>query len=183
MRGKPQRQRRFFADTEHQIQPPVMPRPDLEAIGVNYRRIPVMGIGRDVYCDTRLMLDKLEQLFPSDSLGASQPDQKAVQKLLEKWTIDAGVFARASQLIPTSMPLLNDPKFTKDREDFSGRSWNKAQIEAMRPESIAHIREGFSFLERTLLADDREWILKTKKPSLADIEGKAHLHCIRSITC
>ena len=155
-----------------------MPRPDLEAIGVRYRRIPVMAIGRDVYCDTRLILDKLEQLFPHGTLGASQPDQRAVQKLLEKWTIDAGLFARASQLIPTSMPLLNDPKFTKDREDFSGRSWDKENIEAMRPEAIAHIREGFSFLEKTLLADGREWILKTERPSLADIEGKVHLHLL-----
>jgi glutathione S-transferase len=159
-----------------------MPRPDLEAIAVKYRRIPVMAIGRDVYCDTRLMLDKLEQLFPDGSLGASQPDQRAVQKLLEKWTIEAGIFARATQLIPTSMPLLNDPKFTKDREDFSGRSWDKEQIEAMRPEAIAHIRDGFSFLEKTLLADEREWILKTNKPSLADIEGKAHLHLVHCYT-
>lgn len=136
-----------------------------------------MAIGRDVYCDTRLMLDKLEELFPDGTLGASQPDQRAVQKLLEKWTIDAGLFARASQLIPTSMPLLNDPKFIKDREDFSGRSWDKKQIEAMRPEALAHIREGFSFLEKTLLADDREWILKTRKPSLADIEGEPHSPC------
>jgi glutathione S-transferase len=156
------------------MQPPVMPRPDLEAIGVKYRRIPIMTIGRNVYCDTRLILDKLEQLFPGGTLGVSQPDQRAVQKLLEKWTIDAGIFTRASQLIPTNMPLLNDSKFTKDREDFSGRSWNKKQMEAMRPEAIAHIREGFAFLERTLLADDREWILKTEKPSLADIEGGPH---------
>ncbi len=159
-----------------------MPRPDLEAIGVRHRRIPIMAIGRDVYCDTRLILDKLEQLFPDGALGASQPDQRAVQKLLEKWTIDAGIFARASQLIPTSMPLLNDSRFTKDREDFSGRSWNKDQIEAMRPEAIAHIRDGFAFLETTLLADRREWILKTDEPSLADIEGTAHLLLLSS-TC
>lgn len=155
-----------------------MPRPDLEAIGVKYRRIPIMTIGRDVYCDTRLILGKLEQVFPEGTLGASQPDQRAVQKLLEKWTIDAGIFARASQLIPTNMPLLNDPKFTKDREDFSGRSWDKNQVEAMRPEAIVHIREGFAFLEGTLLADDRDWILRTEKPSLADIEGESRLHLL-----
>lgn len=134
-----------------------------------------MAIGRDVYCDSRLIIEKLEQLFPDGALGASQPDQRAIQKLLEKWTIDAGVFNKASQLIPTSMPLLNDPRFTKDREEFSGRSWDKEKIEAMRPESIAHVREGFSFLEHTLLADDRKWILKTNRPSLADIEGQTHM--------
>lgn len=152
-------------------QPPVLPRPDVKALGVTYRRIPLMTIGRDVFADTRLMLLKLERMFPEGALGASIPDQIAVQKLLEMWTIDGGVFLRASQLIPPSMPLLNDPKFTKDREDFSGRSWDKERITAMRPEALAHIRNSFKFLETTLLADNRQWILKTEKPSLADIEA------------
>lgn len=153
-------------------QPPVMPRPDLAAIGVNYRRIPVLAMGKDVYCDTRLILSKLEKLYPDGALGASDSDGKALEKLLESWSIESGIFFRASQLIPSSMPLLNDPKFTKDREQFSGRPWSKAQIDANRPEALAHIRNGFAFLETTLLADDRDWILKTDKPSLADIEGK-----------
>lgn len=75
-------------------------------------------------------------------------------------------------MIPTEMPLLRDPKFTKDREDFSGRSWDKEQIMAMRPEALAHMRSSFKFLETTLLADGRRWILKTDKPTLADIEGE-----------
>jgi glutathione S-transferase len=155
-----------------QVQPPVLPRPDVKALGIAYRRIPLMSIGRDVYCDTRIILQKLELLFPTGTIGASQPDQKALEKLLEIWTIDGGVFSRAGQLIPTSMPLLNDPKFTKDREDFNGRSWDKDKIEANRPEALAHIRDAFNFLETTLLADGRDWILKTEKPSLGDIEGK-----------
>ena len=154
-----------------QIQPPVLPRPDVKALGISYRRIPLMAIGRDVYCDTRIILQKLEQRFPKGAIGASQPEQKALQKLLESWTIDGGVFNRASQLIPANMPLLNDPKFTKDRQDFSGRSWEKSKIEANRPEALVHIRNAFDLLETTLLSDDREWILKTEKPSLGDIEG------------
>ena len=158
--------------TKHkQLQPPVLPRPDVKALGVSYRRIPLASIGRDVYCDTWLILQKLEKHFPNGALGSSQSDGRALQKLLEIWTIDGGVFNRAAQLIPSSMPLLNDPKFTKDREDFSGRSWDKTQMEAFRPEALAHIRSAFDLLETTLLADGREWILKTEKPSLADIEG------------
>lgn len=155
-----------------QKQPPVMPRPDLSAIGVKYRRIPVMAIGRDVYCDSRIILRKLEELFPHGALGATSAEDKAIEKFLEIWAIESGVFVRASQLIPTSMPLLNDPKFTTDREDFSGRSWSKEQIAANRPEAVAAIRSGFKFLETTLLADGRAWVLKTEKPTLADIEGK-----------
>lgn len=131
-----------------------------------------MAIGRDIYCDSRIILRKLEELFPDGAIGATTAEGKAIQKFLEVWTIEAGVFARASQLIPTSMPLLNDPKFTSDREEYSGRSWSKEQIAAHRPEAVAAIRNGFRFLETTLLADGREWVLKTEQPTLADIEGE-----------
>lgn len=158
------------------IQPVYLPREDINALGVKYRRIPIMSIGRDIYCDTRLILHKLEEKFPSGALGAPQPDQKAIEKLLESWTIDGGIFVRAAQAIPTDMPLLNDPKFTKDREDYTGRSWDKKNIEAMRPEALTHIRDAFVFLETGLLADGRQWVLKTEKPSLADIEAVWPFH-------
>jgi len=130
-----------------------------------------MAIGRDIYCDSRIILRKLEELFPNGALGASTAEEKAIEKFLEIWAIEAGVFARASQLIPTSMPLLNDPKFTKDREEYSGRPWSKEQIAANRPEAVAAVRSGFKLLETTLLADGRKWVLKTEKPTLADIEA------------
>lgn len=153
------------------LQPPLLPRPDVNALGINYRRIPLMSIGRDVYCDTRIILEKLEKRFPDGALGAKEPDQKAVEKLLEKWTINGGVFLRASQLIPPELPLLKDPKFIKDREELSGRSWDIEGIKKNRPEAIAEFRTFFDFLENGFLADGREWLLKTQKPSLADIEG------------
>ena len=130
-----------------------------------------MSIGRDIYCDTRLIFQKLEDKFPSGALGASQPDQKAVERLLQSWTIDGGIFVRAAQTLPPDMPLLNDPKFRKDREDYTGRSWDKENIIAMRPEGLTHIRDAFDFLETGLLADGRQWVLNTEKLSLADIEG------------
>ena len=73
-------------DLQNQIQPVYLPREDINALGVKYRRIPIMSIGRDIYCDTRLILHKLDEKFPSGALGACQPDQKAVEKLLESWT-------------------------------------------------------------------------------------------------
>jgi glutathione S-transferase len=154
-----------------------LPRPDLEALNVNYRRIPILSIGRDVYCDTRLILRKLEQQFPDGAIGATNPDQRAIERLLERWTVDAGIFSRAVALIPTNMPSMNDPAFRKDREGFSGQKpggWSKEKAEKGRPEAVAHIRDAFELLETTLLADGRHWIFKTDKPSLGDIEGKVH---------
>ena len=69
-----------------------------------------MSIGRDIYCDTRLILHKLEEKFPSGALGARQPDQKAVEKLLENWTIDGGIFVRAAQVLLPDMPLFERPE-------------------------------------------------------------------------
>jgi len=152
-------------------QPVVMPRPDLSALGVKYRRIPVMSIGRDVYCDSRIMLRKLEEMFLNGALGASTAEDKAIEKFLEIWNVEAGIFTRASQLIPVNMPLLKDPKFAKDREDFSGRPWSKEAIAASRPEALSAIRSAFKFLETGLLADGRKWILKSEQPTLADIEA------------
>ncbi|KAL1646638.1 hypothetical protein SLS58_003226 [Diplodia intermedia] len=148
-----------------------MPRPDLDQLGIAYRRIPLMTIGRDVYCDTRLILRKLEERFPDGKLGASGSDQKAIERLLDRWTTDAGVFSRAATLIPSDMPALQDPKFARDREDFSGRSWSREAMQRARPESVVYVRDAFALLEDTLLADGREWILKTSAPSLADIEA------------
>jgi glutathione S-transferase len=81
-----------------------MPRPDLDALNVSYRRIPVLAVGKDVYCDTRLIIKKLETLFPNGALGATDPEQRTLQKLLERWTGDAGLFTTAVALIPTNLP-------------------------------------------------------------------------------
>ncbi|KAL8631956.1 hypothetical protein Q9189_002332 [Teloschistes chrysophthalmus] len=160
------------------MQPPALPREDINALGVKYRRIPIMSIGRDVYCDTRLILQKLEERFPTGALGATQADKRALESLLEKWTIDGGVFSRAAQLIPPEMPLLNDLKWVKDREDFMGRSWAKADITRARPEAIAHMRDFFDLVESTILADGRSWVLDTQGPSLADINAIWPFHWV-----
>ncbi|MGH7017617.1 MAG: glutathione S-transferase N-terminal domain-containing protein, partial [Caulobacteraceae bacterium] len=41
------------------IQPVIMPKPDLVALTGGYRRIPVLQIGADVFCDTQAILAEL----------------------------------------------------------------------------------------------------------------------------
>ena len=148
-----------------------MPRPDLALLNVHYRRIPVMAIGRDVYVDTRIQLSKLESLFPSSSLTPASAEAQVLAKLFEIWAVEGGLFMRGSQLIPSDMPLLKDPKFGKDREDFSGRPWSKEVIDRNRPEALVAIRKAFGVLEK-LMSDGREWVTKSKTPTVADIEGE-----------
>ena len=160
----------------------MLPRPDINALGIKYRRIPLLAHGRNVYCDTRLILRRLETLFPSHHrLGASVPEQKGIERLLSSFTIDGCIFALAARLIPPSAPLLNDPKFLKDRAEFTGRNWSVEGQQKRRPEALVQIRQAFELLETTLLADGRDWILKTDSPSLADIEAVWPFHWLNAV--
>jgi glutathione S-transferase len=98
--------------------PPKMPRPLLqERLGINYRRIPVMSIGRDIYIDSRLMLSKLEEFFPEGGLKAPTSWEAGFEEILEEWVIDGGPFWRTAGCIPVSAPLVQDEAWMKDRFD------------------------------------------------------------------
>ena len=45
--------------------PRIMPKPDLVALTGGYRKTPVMQIGRDIYCDTKLIARTIETLEPT----------------------------------------------------------------------------------------------------------------------
>ncbi|GAB7343540.1 hypothetical protein MBLNU457_1550t1 [Dothideomycetes sp. NU457] len=155
------------------IQAPTLPRPDLTTLGVNYRRIPVLAHGRDIYADTRLILSRLQDLIPASSTHPALPTnalEPALAALLDIFTVDGGVFARAAQLLPINSPALQNPKFRKDREDFSGRSWDLKDMERGQPEAIVHMRRAFDTFE-ALLSDGREWIAGTDGLGLADINS------------
>jgi glutathione S-transferase len=151
-------------------QPITLPRPDIKALGVSYRRIPVLAIGRDIYCDTLCILQSLERLFPSDDLRATNPTDRALEKLLEKWT-DVVVFKPAAGAIPSTLPLCQDPSFIKDRTELWGRDWEPKEQDKLRPAGLANLRENFEFLEE-LLSDRREWVLGNDGPKLGDIHGE-----------
>ena len=153
-------------------QPLTMPRPDLAAIGVQYRRIPLLAIGRDIYCDTALINEKLEQLYPGSHLGGKTGTDKALITLLQKWT-DLDVFPRAAETIPPHFPAMSDPQFLKDREELWGREWSKESQTRMRAEALQSMRDNFDFLETMMSDEGRQWILESGGPSLADINGRS----------
>ena len=51
--------------------PGMMPKPDLVALTGGYRKAPVLQLGRDIYCDTRLMARLLDRLHPAPALVPS----------------------------------------------------------------------------------------------------------------
>jgi glutathione S-transferase len=157
------------------IQPVTLPRPDMKkGLGVNYRRIPILSIGRDIYCDTLLMLEKLEQLYPYGPNEVKRcgttGTERALEKLLEKWT-DVVVFKYAAAAIPTSLDAVRDKGFISDRTELWGRDWAVEHQDSLRPEGLAVLRSNVQFLEETILEDGREWVLGGKEMTLGDIHA------------
>ncbi|KAL1797067.1 hypothetical protein ACET3X_005607 [Alternaria dauci] len=155
------------------IQPAFMPRPDLEFIGVGYKKIPIMTIGKDVYCDSRLIISKLESLYPGSTLSPATPADIGIRKLFESWTIDGDIFANAVKMMPywQEGSFLSNDAFIEDRRKLMGGRFIARGMEAGRPEGAQNLQQAFDMLETTFLAHGRNWILNTPEPSLADIDA------------
>jgi glutathione S-transferase len=64
-------------------QPQIMPKPELQALTGGYRRIPVLQIGADVYCDTSLIAEVIDALAPNPGLF---PESHAAQaRIMAQW--------------------------------------------------------------------------------------------------
>ncbi|KAL2843006.1 hypothetical protein BJX68DRAFT_257564 [Aspergillus pseudodeflectus] len=157
------------------IQPQILPRPDLARLGIRYRRIPLLSIGRDVYLDSPLILERLERLKVGKPSFASQasPDQQGLERLLASYTLDTSFFMNIVKVLLPTTPLIRNEDFLKDRADMAGGgpSMNFADVvQATRPDAIVAVKNAIEFLETTLLVDGREWLAKTDAPGRGDVE-------------
>ncbi|KAH6914943.1 hypothetical protein BKA70DRAFT_1257517 [Coprinopsis sp. MPI-PUGE-AT-0042] len=153
---------------------PVLPRPELsEILGIPYRRIPLLAIGNDVYCDTTLITAILERRFPSsEGFGTLFPPRKnsgttdtGLIKAFSKFYIDGALFPTAALLLPwEKLP----PAFVADRSDFRGAPLNVEALVANRDKTIATLSAHLVLVEEQL-TDGRTWLFDTEAPSLADV--------------
>ncbi|MEO8753996.1 MAG: glutathione S-transferase family protein [Casimicrobiaceae bacterium] len=63
--------------------PVIMPKPDVIALTGGYRKTPILQIGSDVYCDTALIADVLEELQPTPTLYPQ--DTGSAARVLAQW--------------------------------------------------------------------------------------------------
>ncbi|KAL0259272.1 hypothetical protein SLS55_006777 [Diplodia seriata] len=85
-------------------QPVVLPRPDLQVLGITHRRIPVLAMGKDVYCDTAAMVNVVQRKFHKVKAGAAD---KAFEAFATNFF---------EQVIPAVPPKFSNPSFRRDRE-------------------------------------------------------------------
>ncbi|KAL5044874.1 hypothetical protein BDW71DRAFT_185481 [Aspergillus fruticulosus] len=167
------------------IQPQILPRPDLARLGIRYRRIPLLSIGRDVYLDSPLILRTLERVEGAQPpfAPAATPEQRALEQLLAKFTLETSLFKNIVQVLLPKTPLIHNEAFMKDRVDMmgGGPGFDFANfVLATRPDAIVEVKAAVELLETTLLADGRQWLAGTEAPSLADIEMVWPLHWLFS---
>lgn len=106
----------------------MLPRTEISSLlGIEYRRIPILAIGSDVYCDTSLIASTLERRFPtSGGYGTIFPRRKnggsrdtGLIKAFCKHYADTVLFGLAVPLIQwDKLPSV----FVKDRSAVCAQS-------------------------------------------------------------
>lgn len=154
--------------------PSMMPRTILsDTFHLTYRKIPVLTIGRDLYCDTSLICEALEHRFGEDkgyqTLYPRTPDGRKyralVRGLASYWT-DRPLFRATTGLIPASVWRTS---FGQDRAQLIGHALDADKLERKLPENMSRFDMHLSMLEEFCSEATTDWLMSTSTPSLADI--------------
>lgn len=154
--------------------PSMMPRPLLrDNFHLTYRKIPVLAIGRDIYCDTSLICEALEHFFPKsegyNSLYPSAADGRNYRPLIRGfasyWT-DRPLFRVTCGLMPASIWRSS---FGTDRAQLIGHKLDPDKLERKLPENLLRLDMQLSMLEPLFAETEGPWIFSTSAPSMADI--------------
>ncbi|MBK7161869.1 MAG: glutathione S-transferase family protein [Sphingomonadales bacterium] len=156
-------------------QPVIIPKPDLTPLTGGYRRIPVMQIGADVYCDSALIVRELDRRYPTPSLFPA--GNKGQANAVEIWA-EKALFQSAVLAIFGTLGDGVDPAFIKDREALSGQPFNVAAMKALAPFALTQIKAHAALLAE-YLADGRSF-LEGEAPGLADAAAYYNFWFIRS---
>ena len=73
-----------------------MPKPELVPLTGGYRRIPVLQIGADVYCDSQLIARVLERLHPDPTIYPR--GSEGVCDMMNLWEVSQELSRRLSRL-------------------------------------------------------------------------------------
>ncbi len=161
--------------------PRIMPKPDLVPLTGGYRRTPVMQIGADIFCDTRIIQREIERRFPEPTLfpggNGGVPDMTGL------WT-DRIFFGSAVFLVFGSLGDKVPQDFIDDRTKLRGAPFDVKAMAAALPHHRDQFRSQAALIEAQLahggkfllgefsLADAgcymNIWYVRSNLPELAD---------------
>lgn len=145
-------------------QPSIMPKPELVPLTGGYRKIPVMQIGADVYCDSQCILRELERRHPSPSLF---PDRGVATGWAFAFWADRVFFQAVVAVIFGQMADQVPKEFIDDRSALmGGQKFDTGAMKAAVPMMKESLRAQLGWIDEQL-ADGRAFLLGAK-PGLAD---------------
>jgi len=137
-----------------------MPKPDLMPLTGGYRKTPVMQIGADIFCDTRLIIRELDRRFPIPPLyGAGGGD------FIAQWA-DSALFSNAVGVIFGTFADNFPAELKEDRTKFTAGLFDADRMKAAQPAIRAQFRAHVPLIE-AIFADGRAYVAGTK-PGIAD---------------
>ena len=144
-------------------QPTIMPKPHLVPLTGGYRRIPVLQVGADVYCDSQIIARALERLHPEPTLypqgseGVCHAFNLWADRLFFTATVPV-LFALIGEHVPQA--------FIDDRSKMMGGRADFADVPKQAPMAREHCRASGALLAAQL-GDGRPFLLG-ERFSLAD---------------
>ncbi|MGO9607329.1 MAG: glutathione S-transferase family protein [Candidatus Binataceae bacterium] len=149
-------------------QPVIMPKPKLTPLTGGYRRIPVLQIGADVWCDTGIIIRKIDELFPEPTI---YPDGTEAASHMINLFADRRFFFSTTPVIFEKLAPLIGKDFLEDRSKMM-RGANFEEITLIAPDARNYVRAYLDNLDRTLA---KQPFILGSSFSLADA---ACLHCV-----
>ena len=143
----------------------VMPKPDLTALTGGYRKTPVLQIGADIYCDTRLIATELERRYPAPHSIPGRPP-RVCRWRLRAWSDPLSLSRRrivdGAQQARLPEAVIADRKAFFNFMDFD-------TLEAEIPHLTTQFRAQADLVEQQL-GDGRDFLFGDA-PGLADIHA------------
>ncbi|KAJ3321807.1 hypothetical protein HDU76_014023, partial [Blyttiomyces sp. JEL0837] len=149
------------------------PRKATQPLAGGYRRIPVLQIGADIYCDTGLILEELERRFPENSLiplDASGKPDPLLGQAFKMW--GDKYFSPAAGLLPFE---LLPKEFTKDRTQMFNMTPDLEASKKRRPFLRDQVNVYLTHLEQSLANSSTPYLLSQKTPTWADVHASMNV--------
>lgn len=146
--------------------PSIMPKPDVVALTGGYRRTPFLQVGADVYCDTALICEVLEDLQPIPSLYPAP--HKGLARVLAQWA-DSTLFwaAMGYTLQPRGFATMFEGAPPEAAKAFAAdRAAMSAGMSRLRPADATAAYK--SYLRRIATMLEGQDFLLGQAPCIAD---------------
>jgi glutathione S-transferase len=155
-------------------QPVIMPKPELVPLTGGYRKIPVMQIGADIYCDTQIILRTLEARHPEPSIF---PVRNGLAYAIGLWS-DRPFFMASVAIVFAEVGDMVPEAFKQDRAKMSGSSFSVEAMKAAAPFARDQWRAHADFVAETL--EDGRPFMGGPKPGAADLHAYMNFWWIKA---